>query len=109
MRQAVILYEQSIRQAMRDVEDALVAYRKAVELVESSGRRVTAQRSVLSLSESRYRGGVSTYLEVLDAQRELLDAELQQASVLRDRIVAVVRLYRALGGGWSRASPESAD
>ena len=109
MRQAVILYEQSIRQAMRDVEDALVAYRKAVELVESSGRRVTAQRSVLSLSESRYRGGVSTYLEVLDAQRELLDAELQQASVLRDRIVAVVRLYRALGGGWSRAPSESPD
>src|SRR6185436_5573396 len=100
MRQAVILYEQSIRQALRDVEDALVAYRKAVEQLDSTGRRVTAQRSALSLSESRYRGGVSTYLEVLDAQRELLDAELQQAIVLRERIVAVVRLYRALGGGW---------
>jgi len=109
MRQAVILYEQSIRQALRDVEDALVAYRKAVEQLDSTGRRVTAQRSALSLSESRYRGGVSTYLEVLDAQRELLDAELQQAIVLRERIVAVVRLYRALGGGWSGPPPSSPD
>jgi multidrug efflux system outer membrane protein len=109
MRQAVILYEQSIRQALRDVEDALVAYRKSVEQLDSSGRRVTAQRSVLSLSESRYRGGVSAYLEVLDAQRELFDAELQQASVLRDRLVAVVRLYRALGGGWRGPSSDTPD
>lgn len=109
MRQAVILYEQSIRQALRDVEDALVAYRKAVEELESSTRRVTAQRSVLTLSESRYRGGVSAYLEVLDAQRELFDAELQQAGVLRDRIVAVVRLYRALGGGWHEEPAGSPD
>jgi len=100
MRQAVILYEQSIRRALKDVEDALVAYRKAVERVESGGRRVTAQRSVLTLSEARYRGGVSAYLEVLDAQRELFDAELQQAVFLRERLAAVVLLYRALGGGW---------
>lgn len=105
MRQAVIQYERSIRRAMTDVEDALVAYRRAVERVESGGRRVTAQRSVLTLSESRYRGGVSAYLEVLDAQRELFDAELQQASFLRDRLVAVVQLYRSLGGGWDMAAP----
>ncbi|HEX7896730.1 MAG TPA: efflux transporter outer membrane subunit [Planctomycetota bacterium] len=106
MRQAVILYERSIRQALRDVEDALVAYRKSVAILESNGRRTTAQRSVLNLSEARYRGGVSTYLEVLDAQRELFDAELQQAGALRDRIVSVVRLYRALGGGWEASPPE---
>src|SRR6185295_3771025 len=104
MRQAVIQYERSIRQALKDVEDALVAYRKSVERVESSGRRVTAQRSVLTLSESRYRGGVSAYLEVLDAQRELFDAELQEATFVRDRLVAVVQLYRALGGGWDAPS-----
>jgi multidrug efflux system outer membrane protein len=103
MRQAVILYERSIRLALRDVEDALVAYRKAVAGLESNGRRTAAQRNVLTLSEARYRGGVSTYLEVLDAQRELFDAELQQAAALRDRIVSVVRLYRALGGGWEAA------
>lgn len=104
MRQAVIQYERSIRQALKDVDDALVAYRKSVERVQSSGRRVTAQRSVLTLSESRYRGGVSAYLEVLDAQRELFDAELQEASFIRDRLVAVVQLYRALGGGWDTST-----
>lgn len=101
MRQAVVQYERSIRQALRDVEDALAAHQKASERVASSGRRVAAQRSVLTLSESRYRGGVAAYLEVLDAQREQFDAELQHALSLRDRIVAVVRLYRALGGGWT--------
>jgi multidrug efflux system outer membrane protein len=101
MREAVILYEESIRQSFRDVEDALVAYRKSVERLESGGRRLTAERSVVTLAESRYRGGVANYLEVLDAQRELFDAELQQASYLRDRVVSVVRLYRALGGGWN--------
>jgi multidrug efflux system outer membrane protein len=100
-RQAVILYERSIRQALRDVEDALVSYRKSTERLASSGRRVTAQRSVLTLSESRYRGGVSPYLEVLDAQRELFDAELEQSSARRDELVSLVQIYRALGGGWS--------
>jgi multidrug efflux system outer membrane protein len=104
-RQAVILYEDSIRRAFKDVEDALVAHRRAVETLEASGRRVAAQREVLRLSENRYRGGVSAYLEVLDAQRELFDAELGQASALRDRAVAVVRLYRALGGGWEAPEP----
>lgn len=99
-RQAVILYEESIRRALKEVEDALVAHRRALEIVEAGGRRVGAQREVLRLSENRYRGGVSAYLEVLDAQRELFDAELGYASALRDRAVAVVRLYRALGGGW---------
>jgi len=105
MRQAVILYERSIRQAFRDVEDALAAYRKSTERLASSGRRVTAQRSVLTLSESRYRGGVSPYLEVLDAQRELFNAELEQASTRRDQLVALVQLYRALGGGWDKQPP----
>jgi len=105
MRQAVILYERSIRQALRDVEDALAAYRKSTERAASSGRRVTAQRSALTISENRYRGGVSPYLEVLDAQRELFDAELEQAGNLRDQRAAVVRLYRALGGGWNSAPP----
>jgi multidrug efflux system outer membrane protein len=109
MRQAVILYERSIRNAFRDVEDALVSYRKATERLGISGRRVTAQKGVLSLSESRYRGGVSPYLDVLDAQRELFNAELDQASTRLDQLVALVQLYRALGGGWNKqpsAAPE---
>lgn len=105
LRQAVILYERSIRQALREVEDALTGYRKAVERLEAAERRTAAQRRVLDLAESRYRGGVAAYLEVLDAQREQFDAELQRAAALRDRLQAVVRLYRALGGGWGSTAP----
>jgi multidrug efflux system outer membrane protein len=105
MRQAVILYERSIRQALRDVEEALVNYRKSTEILAINGRQVTAQRGVLALSESRYRGGVSPYLEVLDAQRALFNAELDQATSRRDQLLALVQLYRALGGGWGNPSP----
>jgi multidrug efflux system outer membrane protein len=105
MRQAVILYERSIRQALRDVEDALVSYQKSGERLAANNRRVAAQRSALSISENRYRGGVSPYLDVLDAQRELFDAELEQAGNLRDQRASVVRLYRALGGGWNSPPP----
>jgi hypothetical protein len=93
-RQAVILYEDSIRRAFKDVEDALVAYRRAAEILESSARRMNAQREALRLSENRYRGGVSAYLEVLDAQRELFDAELGHASALR-----------ATGASWPSSAP----
>jgi len=100
MRQAVVLYEQSIRQGFRDVEDGLLAYRKTGERLVSDRARVAAQRQVLVLAESRYRGGVSTYLEVLDAQRALFESELDLTSSIREQLVSVVRIYRALGGGW---------
>jgi outer membrane protein TolC len=52
------------------------------------------------LAGKRYEGGVDNYLNLLDAQRTQLDAELQQSALQREQRVAVVRLYRALGGGW---------
>lgn len=110
MRQAVIAYERSIRQAFRDVEDGLITYRKSGERVAADKVRVAAQQKALALSESRYRGGVSPYLEVLDAQRQLFGAELDLATSIREQLVAVVLLYRALGGGWEgpAKAPESA-
>ena len=63
--------------------------------------QVTALRQALNLAELRYRTGVSSYLEVLDAQRSLYDAELLQAQVRREQLVAAVQLYKALGGSWS--------
>lgn len=56
---------------------------------------------MLELAEIRYRGGVSDYLEVLDAQRSLFDAELDSVQAIRDHLVALIRLYKALGGGWT--------
>jgi multidrug efflux system outer membrane protein len=62
---------------------------------------------VLELCELRYKGGVSAYLEVLDAQRSLFSAELDEAQTIGNNLVSLVRLYKALGGGWPYA-PEAA-
>jgi multidrug efflux system outer membrane protein len=59
-----------------------------------------AARDTTQLANMRYRGGVTSYLEVLDSERQLFDAELGVVRTYRDELVAVVRLYKALGGGW---------
>jgi multidrug efflux system outer membrane protein len=102
-RQAVIQYQAAIRQAFREVEDGLAAIRRSAEKRTAMDARVAAQRQVLSLAETRYRGGVSPYLEVLDAQRALFDSELERVATVGEQLTAVVRLYRALGGGWAPA------
>ena len=99
-QQTALQYLQTIQQAFREVEDALVFHRKAREVRTERERRVAANRRALSLVTLRYERGLSTQLEVLDLQRELFSAELELASATRDQLTAVVQLYRALGGGW---------
>ncbi len=106
-RQALYAYENTVLQAFRETEDALMAYRKTGEQATAQADRVGAERKVLELAELRYRGGVAAYLEVLDAQRSLFDAELQQSQTIGSHLVSLVRLYKALGGGWPE-SPEAA-
>ena len=62
-----------------------------------------AARDTTRLANFRYTNGVTTYLEVLDSERQLFDAELGLIRLQRDELLAVVRLYKALGGGWQRA------
>jgi multidrug efflux system outer membrane protein len=102
-RQTLYAYERSIQQAFRETEDALVTYRKTAEQRGAMATRVKAERKVLELSELRYRGGVAAYLEVLDAQRSLFGAELDEAQTIGSHYVSLVRLYKALGGGWPTA------
>jgi len=102
-RQALFSYEQSILQAFREVDDTLVGYAKAGERRTAETERVEAENKVLELAELRYRGGVSDYLEVLDAQRSLFDAQLTEAEIIRDQLIALVRVYKALGGGWTES------
>jgi outer membrane protein, multidrug efflux system len=108
-QQAALQYLQTIQQAFREVEDALVFHRKAREVRAERERRVTANRRGLSLVTLRYERGLSTQLEVLDLQRELFSAELERASATRDQLTAVVQLYRALGGGWQGQPAPSTD
>src|SRR5437016_2165973 len=104
-QQAATQYLQTIQQAFREVEDALVFHRKVREVRTERERRVAASRRALALVTLRYERGLSTQLEVLDAQRQLFSAELDLASTTRDQLTAVVQLYKALGGGWQSQPP----
>lgn len=104
-RQALYDYERTILQALRDVNDSLIAYRKAGEQMVSQRSRTEAERKVLELSDLRYRGGVAAYLEVLDAQRSLFGAELDEVQAISNELTALIRLYKALGGGWPSEPP----
>lgn len=106
-RQALFAYENAVLLALREVEDSLVGLRQTGLRRDALDQRVTAENQVLTLAELRYRGGVSDYLQVLDAQRSLLDAELAQSSSTRDELVELIRLYKALGGGWPQAAEEA--
>ena len=99
-QQALIQYRQTIQQAFRDVEDALVFQRKAADIRTQREARAAAARRALDIANLRYTNGLGTYLDVLDSQRQLFSAEIDLASTTRDQLTAVVQLYKALGGGW---------
>jgi outer membrane protein, multidrug efflux system len=98
-------YESAVLNALREVSDALTAREKLVAVRLERERQVTALRDSVEVSRQRYLGGLATYLEVLDAQQQLYPAEFELARTERDQLVAVVQLYRALGGGWNQAEP----
>ena len=97
---AALFYEWSFQNALRETSDALISVQKTREQRTEQEQLLRALREATRLSRLRYQGGVDSYLQVLDAERNLFDAELVLAQVQRDELLAVVRLYRALGGGW---------
>jgi len=99
-QEALARYQQTIQQAFRDVADALVEHRKRREFRVAQEALVTSAGDASRLAGIRYRGGVTSYLEVLDSERQFFDAELGLVRSNRDELLAVVRIYRALGGGW---------
>jgi len=99
--QAAEQYRRTIVVALREVSDALVAYDRDGAEVEGNRARVMVAAEYLKLANLRFRAGVISYLEVLDAQRQLFAAQLDlNASEVNQRLAAV-QLYRALGGGWN--------
>jgi multidrug efflux system outer membrane protein len=100
-RQAELLYRRAVLQALREVSDALVSTGRVRDLIAQNGIRVEATREVLRLQRMRYRGGVVSYLEVLDAERQFFNAEIELARAKLEQLRAYVELYRSLGGGWS--------
>ena len=99
-RELVVAYQRTIYRALQEVADALASYRKTVEQREQQENLVEALRDATRLSTDRYRGGLDSYLQVLDAQRNLFRSELDLATMRRQELASIVELYRALGGGW---------
>ena len=107
--QAIGQYRKTILQAFQEVEDALIAVQKTREQRAALEQQVEALQSAYRLADLRYQGGRASYLDMLTAQRALFDAELVLARTHRDQLVAVVQLYKALGGGWqTEAKPAQA-
>jgi multidrug efflux system outer membrane protein len=100
--QALISYRQSIQQAFGDVSDALIGYQKLHQVRVRQEQTVADLQESVRLSILRYKGGTTTYLEVLDGQRSLFSAELVLAQARGTEYQSLVQLYRSLGGGWQQ-------
>ncbi len=102
-RQAALhRYRAIVQQVFREVSDALIARQTAHQLRLEQQRQVRITEDAARLSRARYKGGVATYLEVLETERTSLGARLNLAQAEYEELDASVRLYRALGGGWEQ-------
>ncbi len=99
-QQALLRYEQVIQAAFREVEDALVDQKRSREQLEIEAQRVVTLRNYARIARLRFDSGYTSYIEVLDAERSLFDAELFQAQTKGVLFQALVNLYKAIGGGW---------
>ena len=99
-------YEQSVIQAFQEVSSSLAALEKLAGSESEQARSVKALEKSVQISNDRYLYGLSSYLEILDAQQRLYPAQYAQAQIRLGRLVAYVQLYKALGGGWNLESPQ---
>jgi multidrug efflux system outer membrane protein len=101
--QALLSYRRTVLAALAEVATALTSYREAGDLLAVQKRRVNSARESLRLAELRYRAGVISYIEVLDAQRQLFSAETEQVNSQFGHRLALSQIYLALGGGWEKS------
>jgi len=99
--QKAVSYLISVQTALREVEDALVAHRKTSQRFAIQTRQLEALQEHKASALRRYQGGRSSYLEVLEADRSIYGAELQENETRRMRYLALIGVYKAMGGGWS--------
>jgi NodT family efflux transporter outer membrane factor (OMF) lipoprotein len=98
--QAELTFKQSLLNAVGEVSDVLVKLEKTRQQERIAGDRVSTLRTAVQNSRLLFQSGMATYLEVITAQSDLLQSELEQADIRRQRLSAMAELYRALGGGW---------
>ncbi len=103
-QQALLEYLQRVQQAFREVADALTAVRKFTEFVEQQRLLTETSADQRRLAHARYVGGATSYLDVLESERQYFGAQIQLARAQLNRMLALVALYKALGGGWQEAT-----
>ena len=106
-KQALEGYQQTIQNAFRETEDALVGRAKAFDRLQALGRQLKALRNYARLARMRYEGGYTSYLEVLDAERSLFSVELAYAAAQDELFRRLIDIYKAMGGGWVSLAEES--
>ncbi|PYN93855.1 MAG: RND transporter [Candidatus Rokuibacteriota bacterium] len=107
--QARLQYEQAVIGALREVSDALTALGKLNDAETGQEMAVKALTEAVDHATARYRQGLANYFEVLEAQQQLYPAQNTLAQIRRDRLLSHVRLYKALGGGWSLTDAQWTD
>jgi outer membrane protein, multidrug efflux system len=100
--EATLVYQQTIQQSLREVSDALVAYRRGREFRDQLELLDRTAADARRLAEVRYLGGATSYLEVLDSDTRLFVADLSVAQAQLTELLAFVQIYRSLGGGWEQ-------
>ena len=98
--QAVHQYEKAVLSAFKDARNAMVEFNKVQDIYDSRLKLEQAARKSTSLTRTQYINGYISYLDWLDAQRTYLDAQIALSNAVRDKQIAMVQLYKALGGGW---------
>jgi multidrug efflux system outer membrane protein len=99
-RQALLQYQKSVQNAFQEVSDALIARQEYAEVLTQEQASVAAQRTANTIALARYQVGYASYFNVIDSDRDLFSAELSLSAARLNTMLAVVQLYRALGGGW---------
>jgi NodT family efflux transporter outer membrane factor (OMF) lipoprotein len=97
---ALVQYEKTIQTAFSEVSNSLIAHQRTRESREKQEELVVALEDRTRLAYIRYRGGVDTQLDALDADRDLFSAQLSLSQIRLSELLTVVQLYKALGGGW---------
>ncbi len=99
-QQVLLDYQQRVLLAFKEVEDALISIQTYRDETAARNLQLVAADNAVRLSRARYLGGETSYLEVLESERQQFNASLEAAATYTDQLVAYVQLYKALGGGW---------
>jgi multidrug efflux system outer membrane protein len=99
-KQVLIGYLQTVQNAFREVDDALISYQKRKEELAAQGRQVNALKDYARLARLNYDEGQVSFIEVLDAERQLFDTELIETRSRNDVYASIVTMYKVIGGGW---------